>query len=86
MLRDRNLKYSDTLLKESSTQNQSLCYWNGLLFCVYALCYGMSLINTFIIAMYGVMNYYTLHMPNYSRPSVIRTLMAHLPRLFQTRS
>ena len=47
--------------------------------------YDMSLVNTFIIAMHGVMNY-SLHVPNYSRPLVTRTLMAHLPRLFQTRS
>ena len=58
--------------------------WTPLLYLRFVL-YDMRLVNTFIIAMYGVMNY-SLHLPNYSRPSVTRTLMTRLPQLFRTRS
>ena len=46
---------SKHILKETITQNLSLCYWDGLV-CVYALCYtrfvlyDIRLVNTFIAA------------------------------------
>ena len=74
------------ILKETSNAKSELVLleWTPRL-CLRFVLYDMSLVNTFIIALYGVMNY-LLHSPNYSRPSVTRAPMAHLPRLFQTRS
>ena len=62
-------------------QNLSLCYWNGSLVCVYALCYRISdLLNTFIIAMYSVMNYLLL-IPNldvfYAQLNEIQKIECH---------
>ena len=76
----------NNILKGTSNAKSELVLleWTPRL-CLCFVLYYMCLVNTFIIALYGVMNY-SLHMSNYSRPSVIRTLMARLPRLFQTRS
>ena len=64
------------ILKETSNAKSELVLlaWTSCL-CLRFVLYDMSLVNTFIIAMYCVMNY-SLPMPNYSRPSVTRTLMA----------
>ena len=72
------------ILKNTSNAKSELVLleWTPRL-CLRFVLYDMSLVNIFIIAMFGVMNY-SLHVPSYSRPSVTRTLMAHLPRLFQT--
>ena len=74
------------ILTETSNAKSEpvLLEWTPRL-CLRFVLYDMSLVNTFIIAIYSVMNY-SLHIPNYSRPSVTRTLMAHSPRLFQTHS
>ena len=82
------VKISDpfNILKETSNEKSELVLleWTARLCRHFVLC-DMSLVNTFIIAIYDVMNY-LLHVPNYRRPSVTRTLMTLLPRPFQTRS
>ena len=79
------VKISDpfNILKETSNEKSELVLleWTARLRRHFVLC-DMSLVNTFIIAIYDVMKY-LLHVPNYRRPSVTRTLVTLLPRLFK---
>ena len=78
------LQYFSYILKETSNANSELVLLDWTLhLCLRFVLYDMSLVNNFIIAMCGVMNYL---LPNYRRPSVTQTLMARLPWLFRTGS